>query len=249
MIEECVLSGIPSIIIDPQGDLARLAICGNFEEIEEKNGDVERAKKLDQSIEVRIWTPTREKGLPLSLNPFNPPGEIDPQDLVNAWDMMAAGIAGIAGFPLNKAGGSQVQAVIYGLMTEAARQNIQISGFTELANLFDDPSILYENGELDKNQFNRSTLDLLTRNKREELSRRLRTLDVGSSNLIFKLGPALDIDLLLEPAEEGKIPVNVIFLKTLVSSEAKMNFVQEFFEPSMIGCWSKIRILKMEKLV
>ena len=78
LIEEATLEGIPSIIIDPQGDLARLAITANRAEVTENGGDAERSRSWEEKSEVRIWTPTRRKGLPICLDPFSPPtGELD----------------------------------------------------------------------------------------------------------------------------------------------------------------------------
>ena len=74
LIEEAALAGIPSLIIDPQGDLARLALGIDLGELEEKNGLVNRAKKLLETCEVRIWTPLRSKGLPLCIDPFRSAG-------------------------------------------------------------------------------------------------------------------------------------------------------------------------------
>ena len=61
LIEEAALAGIPSLIIDPQGDLARLALGIDLGELEEKDGIVARAKQLLDRCEVRIWTPLRSK--------------------------------------------------------------------------------------------------------------------------------------------------------------------------------------------
>ena len=54
VIEEAALAGIPSLIIDPQGDLARLAMGIDPKVLEEQGGDVERMKKLLSKMEVRI---------------------------------------------------------------------------------------------------------------------------------------------------------------------------------------------------
>ena len=70
LIEEAALAGIPALIIDPQGDLARLALGGDASTIEAKGEDAARMRKLMESTEVRIWTPLRSKGLPLCIDPF-----------------------------------------------------------------------------------------------------------------------------------------------------------------------------------
>ena len=69
LIEEAALAGIPSLIIDPQGDLARLALGIDESELLERDGDVDRKRKLLENCEVRIWTPLRSKGLPLCIDP------------------------------------------------------------------------------------------------------------------------------------------------------------------------------------
>jgi DNA helicase HerA-like ATPase len=43
LIEEAALAKIPSLIIDPQGDLARLALGIDLDELESQGGDVARA--------------------------------------------------------------------------------------------------------------------------------------------------------------------------------------------------------------
>jgi DNA helicase HerA-like ATPase len=99
LIEEAALAGIPSLIIDPQGDLARLALSIDEEDLLENDGDVERMKKLKEKIEVRIWTPLRSKGLPLCIDPFrSPPAGLDAEEAITAWDMVAAGFSNLAGY-------------------------------------------------------------------------------------------------------------------------------------------------------
>ena len=50
LIEEAALAGIPSLIIDPQGDLARLALGIDESELLERDGDVDRKRKLLEKI-------------------------------------------------------------------------------------------------------------------------------------------------------------------------------------------------------
>ena len=110
LIEEAALAGIPALIIDPQGDLARLALGIEPAELEAQDGDIARAKKLMDMCEVRIWTPLRSKGLPLCIDPFRaPPADLDPEEAITAWDMVAAGFANLAGFDVGKAQGKTVK--------------------------------------------------------------------------------------------------------------------------------------------
>ena len=106
LIEEAALAKIPSLIIDPQGDLARLALGIEPAELEKEGGDVSRAKKLMEMCEVRIWTPLRSKGLPLCIDPFRaPPPDLDAEEAITAWDMVAAGFTSLAGYDVEKAQG------------------------------------------------------------------------------------------------------------------------------------------------
>ena len=99
LIEEAALAKIPSLIIDPQGDLARLALGIDPAELEAAGGDVARAKKLMDLCEVRIWTPLRSKGLPLCIDPFRtPPANLDAEEAITSWDMVAAGFTSLAGY-------------------------------------------------------------------------------------------------------------------------------------------------------
>ena len=106
LIEEAALAGIPALIIDPQGDLARLALGIDESELLERDGDVDRKRKLLENSEVRIWTPLRSKGLPLCIDPFRaPPADLDPEEAITAWDMVAAGFTSLAGYDVEKAQG------------------------------------------------------------------------------------------------------------------------------------------------
>ena len=46
LIEEAAIAKIPSLIIDPQGDLARLALGIDEQDLIDQDGDVERARQL-----------------------------------------------------------------------------------------------------------------------------------------------------------------------------------------------------------
>ena len=76
LIEEAALAGIPALIIDPQGDLARLALGIDAGELEDKDGDVARAKQLMSQCEVRVWTPLRSKGFRFVSTRFEPRRQI-----------------------------------------------------------------------------------------------------------------------------------------------------------------------------
>jgi type IV secretory pathway VirB4 component len=119
LIEEAAIAKIPSLIIDPQGDLARLALGIAPADLEEHGGDYARAKKLLDMCEVRIWTPLRSKGLPLCIDPFRaPPADLDSEEAITAWDMVAAGFTSLAGYDVEKAQGKVVKPFLYEVLVE-----------------------------------------------------------------------------------------------------------------------------------
>ena len=109
LIEEAALSGIPSVVIDPKGDLAQFIIENDISDIEQHGGDYERAKSFKDLVEIRVWTPVRSKGLPICLNPFVAPSEdLDEEEKISSWDLMAAGFTSIAGFDIGKPEGAEI---------------------------------------------------------------------------------------------------------------------------------------------
>ena len=54
LIEEAAIAKIPSLIIDPQGDLARLALGIDEKDLTAQGGDVSRARKLLDMCEVEF---------------------------------------------------------------------------------------------------------------------------------------------------------------------------------------------------
>ena len=228
LIEEATLSGIPSVIIDPQGDLARLAITANRAEVTENGGDAEKSRLWEEKSEVRIWTPTRRKGLPICLDPFSPPsGELDQEQLVASWDMMSTGFTTLAGYDVEKKSpGAQIKAFLYQILTESARLESFPHDFVSLSELVANPVVLVDEGA-DEKRISEIMTGYIKDGVREELSRRFNALDSGVNQLLFTLGVPMDIETLLEPAKDGKTPVNVFYLKSLGSEELRQSFVQE----------------------
>src|SRR5271154_5208893 len=56
LIEEMIRAGVPSIVVDPQGDLASLAIPGDAAVAKEKGLPDDVAREVLARAEVVIWT-------------------------------------------------------------------------------------------------------------------------------------------------------------------------------------------------
>ena len=248
LIEEAALAGIPSLIIDPQGDLARLALGIDMGELEEKDGIVARAKQLLDRCEVRIWTPLRSKGLPLCIDPFRaPPADLDAEEAITAWDMVAAGFANLAGFDVEKTQGKTVKPFLYEILVQGTRCGLNVGDFQALARVVREPHQefirhLYpdcfaedEEERMEVPTWNEVMLEhrltdfeeRLPKTTRNDLARRLAAFSSGVNQLLFSNGVPIDIDAFVEPAVPGKIPLNIVYLNTIQDENQKQYFVQE----------------------
>ncbi|MBB4681781.1 ATP-binding protein [Crossiella cryophila] len=70
IVEEAALHGVSSILIDTNNDLARLGDAWPTPPPGWGEGDADRAKNYLANTDVVIWTPRREAGRPLTLNPL-----------------------------------------------------------------------------------------------------------------------------------------------------------------------------------
>ena len=249
VIEEAAIAGIPSLILDPQGDLARLALGIDEGDLREHGGEVDRMKKLMSKMEVRIWTPLRSKGLPLCIDPFrSPPADLDPEEAITAWDMVAAGFSNLAGFDVEKTQGKVVKPFLYEILVNGTRLGLDVSDFRGLAKVVKEPQenftrALYpecfidvEKGEApelpawDEIMFEHGLRDydeMLPKSTRNDLARRLAAFSSGVNQLLFSNGVPIDIDSFCEPAMPGKIPLNIVYLNTIQDEAQKQYFVQE----------------------
>ena len=241
LIEEATLSGIPSLVIDPQGDLARLCLNASNKTVKEKGGDPARRKAFEKMAEVRIWTPLRKKGLPICIDPFkSPPAGLEQEEAITAWDMVAAGFTSLADYDMEKPQGKQVRSYLYEILVHTTRLGMQAMDFQALARVIREPhhtftkNLTSSAGEQEPEWLDVSSKhglpdfeDMLPRSTREELGRRVASYSSGVNQLLFSNGVPVDIDTLIEPASKGKVPINVIYLNTIQSEAQKHYFVQE----------------------
>ena len=228
-LEESVLSGIPSVVMDPHGDLSEFARPFLPEVGFDESVDPERAARFHQTAEIRIWTPVRSSGLPLCLNPFIPPSEDANQERLTAsWELMSSGFTGIAGFDPQKPEGKEVNAYIGNLLKYSNLMNMLPTDFYELANLVEVPELVRKGSNESAMEFEKRTASLVTKTTREKLARRFRAQQTGVNHLLFTLGTPLDFDTMCTPCEDGRVPLNVIYMNTLGSDSLKQNFMLEF---------------------
>ena len=249
VIEEAALAGIPALILDPQGDLARLALAINEGDLVEQGGEVDRMKKLISTMEVRIWTPLRSKGLPLCIDPFrSPPADLDAEEAITAWDMVAAGFSNLAGFDVEKTQGKVVKPFLYEILVNGTRLGLDVGDFQGLAKVVREPQdnftrALYPQAFIDVEDEEKPDVptweeimsehglrdydEMLPKSTRNDLARRLSAFSSGVNQLLFSNGVPIDIDAFCEPAMPGKVPLNIVYLNTIQDEAQKQYFVQE----------------------
>jgi hypothetical protein len=105
-------------------------------------------------------------------------------------------------------------AVLYELLRTIWESGKDVGDLKELADLLTAPT---EEVGIDLEPYMKFT-------ERQTLATRIRTLTVGSSQLLFKEEGQVDFDYLTKKVN-GKTPINVIFLKTLRSEEEKHFFI------------------------
>jgi hypothetical protein len=210
LAEEAIRAGVPVIAVDPQGDLASLALRA-----EEDSGPI--GAELMERIDPVLFTPASRRGVPLCADPVNSDlARLEPIERAHAVTRTAARIASLLGYDLDSDDGAGLSAVIDQAMTEMLE-----AGRTP-ASLRDVIEVL----EADPERFAR----YLAARRIRAATQRAARLEVGARRLLFHEGVPIDIDLLLGRRPEaapppGKTRVSIIYLNTLHGQEDKEFFV------------------------
>ena len=65
--EEMLLNNVPVVVLDPQGDWISMAQPNDYDR---KNSFMDYVDVNHEKIEMRVFTPASEDGIPLSINPL-----------------------------------------------------------------------------------------------------------------------------------------------------------------------------------
>jgi hypothetical protein len=218
VVEEAVRHGIPVIAIDPQGDLASLALGPPADAaLAAQGGDVAIARELRDKADVVVFTPASNRGVPLCADPVSADiGLLPADERAHAVSRTASRIAALLGYDLDSDEGGGVLAVLDRCLTEL------IEGGRRFDNL---AAVIEHLAQLDDDGLARYARYLDPKRIRAAIRRAAR-LDVGARRLLFHDGVPIDIDVLLgrrgvgaTPA--GKTRVAVIYLNTLHAQEDK----------------------------
>lgn len=216
MVEECIRKRMPVIAVDPQGDLASLALTEDPAVLERMGVDPVIAAEFRNRVEVKIWTPGATIGIPVSFTPaMDIPSGIRPEDRIRAFGAVGQALAGMVGT------GDEATAVAFSMILEYAdKQGLACANIDDFINFLQDPPLPLAR-ELDP------VFDAKCRAKCHKAFL-LKTL--GANRLMFDLGKPIDVNELFGlytggPTSYGKVRLSVIYLNTLTSQEDKEIFI------------------------
>ncbi|MEU1208427.1 ATP-binding protein [Nocardia sp. NPDC005825] len=209
LVEEAALQGVSSILVDTNNDLARLGDPWPSPPGTWSQHDPERATRYFDDVEVVVWTPRREAGRPIALNPLPDfEGVVDdPDEFRTAIDASVAGLlprTGLAGRKLPTGTAVLTEALTY----FARRGGKELADFVALlANLPDDVSTVRKAAQL-----------------AEEMADQLHAAMINDP-VFGGAGQRLDPGALLTPAGGSRARVSVISCIGLATPEQRQTFV------------------------
>jgi len=225
MMEEAVRHNIPVVIVDPQGDISSLALKGDPETMESHGIPLTMQEEFFEKARIAIFTPASSKGIPISVNPLSFPSEDTPhEEAIVALDMTATSLSSFLGYDLASDAGKGAKAYLFTLLEHLWRKGETIKDMGHMAEIVLKPPT--EIAEM--------LQSFVTKREPEEIARKLRFLTVGTPSLMFQKGVQIDMDMFMDKSD-GKVPLNIIYLNTLSSSNDK-----EFFLATLLRelyCW------------
>ena len=212
-IEEMALQQIPSIIIDPQGDISSIIFKNEDAILEEKRIPLKKVEKFYDSTNIRVFTPASNKGMSISINPvifpsFNTEEIETVRILDNVANTLLELLNKLVNFPNSKT--MQAKSVIFTILLENWKNNKKVSDIEELAQYLQKDTTLYKK--------------FMNEREKRKLIISLNNLLVGSTGLLFNGKFNLDVGTLLEKDGE-RVPINIFFLKSLLNENEKFLFI------------------------
>ncbi len=211
VIEEAVLAGIPSIVVDGANDLTRLGDAWPARPESFTNEDQQKSARYHQVADVVIWSPGKESGNPLRLEPLPDFNSVihDPDELQAAIDMARSSLEPIAI-------GGKPDKVKQGLLASTLRFFAQQGG-GKLERLV---AMLTELPDEANSGFDRA--EKIAR----DMADRLRA--EAETNPLFRgSGAHLDPSVLLTSSKPGHVRVSVINLSGLPDQNAQQQFINQ----------------------
>jgi hypothetical protein len=211
LVEDAAIHGVSSILVDSNNDLARLGDPWPSPPGTWSTGDADRAARYFADTDVVIWTPRRETGRPLALNPLPDFSGVldDPDEFRTSVDASVAGLVRRSGLTARRVGTGK--AVLTEALTYFARNGGSDLGefVVLLSDLPDGVSTIKDAARLAEGMA-------------EELKAAMITDPVFGG-----AGERLDPGVLLTPAEGKRARVSVISCIGLPNDDQRQTFVNQ----------------------
>ncbi|MFD4441354.1 ATP-binding protein [Nocardia sp. NPDC058519] len=211
LVEEVALHGVSVIVLDVNNDLSRLGDAWQEAPSAWQPGDAEKAARYLAETDVVVWTPRRQAGRPLILNPLPDFAAVldDPDELRTAVEVAAGDLLTRSGIARTKS--ERARAVLLQTLTHFARSGqAKLTGLIDLlADLPDGVSRV------------RNAADLAA-----EMADGL-TVSMINDPLFGGDGEPLDPGVLLTPAPGKKARVSVVSCVGLPDPDQRATFVSQ----------------------
>ncbi|MFI7601421.1 helicase HerA domain-containing protein [Actinoplanes sp. NPDC049681] len=213
LVEESALHGVSAIVLDPNNDLARLGDAWPEPPPSWRGDDAAKAQEYLAGTDVVVWTPRREAGRPLSLQPLPDFSAVldEPDEFALALDAAVATLAPRARMAAGTAKADRGRAVLRQALQHFGRHNGGgLDDFVELLTDLPDEATSLSRA-------------------REVAADMAETLKAAMVNdpLFGGAGAPLDPGVLLTPAEGRRSRVSVISLIGLPGDEQRQSFVNQ----------------------
>ena len=205
IIEEALFQNIPCILIDPQGDLCSLAL---------PNDDI--GNQLRKKMQLKIFTPNSSKGIPFSINLLKAPLRellVDDDYFRTILDSTAKLLLDIAGYTKKRI--TAEKALIEAILKEDWNNGISHT-MQSLAERIENTTIIFsvqDNSEI-------NTESLLSNARKNDLSKNIMKLAVGTDSAFFTGSYSIDIKKML-----NKPALNIINLASVGTDTNKRQLV------------------------
>jgi hypothetical protein len=215
VMEEAGRNGVPLIIVDPQGDIASLALRGDADKIRKHGTPLPIQEEFFGKIRPAIFTPASSKGIPICVNPLKfPPKDTSHEESILSLDVTTSSLAGFLGYDLGSDSGKAAKAYLFTVLKHLWHKEERINDIAHMADVVQNPP----------SEIRGALFDLVTKREPHEIARKLRFLTVGAPSLMFQMGVQIDMDMFMDRSD-GKVPINIIYLNTLNSANDKQFFL------------------------
>jgi hypothetical protein len=138
--------------------------------------------------------------------------------------MAATSLVSFLGYDLSSDAGKGAKAYLFTIIEYMWRKGQTLNDMTHMTEIVLNPP----------SEINELVKSFVTKGEPREIARKLRFLTVGTPSLMFQRGVQIDIDMFMDRSD-GKIPLNIIYLNTLSSTNDKQFFLATLLRE--LYCW------------